>query len=179
MKGRAGCTSPASLARVPRCERPVTQSGIRAARIGARRPAWGFGLGPAPREELAADRAVPEVIRVDVHVEPPRVPADLGDEPAADRGAVARVARVAALGSRQRDHDRSALVGPAPMDVGRDRILDVPDREAVTERPALDHGAEAAGAVAVAGALGAVLGDFVLAVQGCEEGTPRSKRGAR
>src|ERR671924_1158933 len=136
----------------PWCERSVTQGGM------------GFGLRPAPREQLAADRAVLEVTRVDVDVEPAGMRANLGDEPAADRSAIARITRIPGLRSRQRDHDRSVLVRAAPMDVGRDRILDVPHREPVAERGVLDDGAEAAGAVLVAGALGAVLGDFVLAV---------------
>src|SRR5919109_5205933 len=136
----------------PWCERSVTQGGM------------GFGLRPAPREQLAADRAVLEVTRVDVDVGPAGMRANLGDEPGADGLAVARVTCIASVGSRQRDHDGPVLVRAAPMDVGRDRIRDVPDREPVAERGVLDDGTEAAGAVLVAGALGAVLGDFVLAV---------------
>jgi hypothetical protein len=84
VSGVGGCWSPGDTHhpwnRPPCCERSVTQPGIRAARArfgappGCRAPS---GLGPAPREQLAADRAVGEGRVVDVHVETARVAADL------------------------------------------------------------------------------------------------------
>src|ERR671922_481771 len=149
----------------PRCEISVTR----------RRS----GLRTAPREQLTADRTVREVVRMDVHVEPARRPADRSDKGAAQGRAVARAARITGVGMSQRDHDRPVHIRTTPVDVSRDRILDVPDSEPITELTAVDNGAEATATIAITGAPHAVLTDLVLAVHGGEERSPRCERRAR
>jgi hypothetical protein len=89
--------------------------------VGAGRDGEGAG------RKLGADRAVPEVARVDVDVETGRVISDLVDQRGARRrGAGREVVRIV---GRQRDDHRSGDSGRPPVDVRRRRRIQVLDHD--------------------------------------------------